>query len=133
MPQVTVFILAKKTYMGYAVADDHMRFHIAGMSGKKLGTTRMQKRCQEIAWKLLYQSDVFLYEMCTFCAMEIRVVTQLYETTHRLCCVSHERAQTTCHTSAHRPRVTRARTGHSYLQQHRDTSATQSHRDRTVV
>ena len=52
--------------MGYAVADGHVRFHIAGMSGKKLGTTRRQTRCQEIAWKLLYQSDVrglalFLY------------------------------------------------------------------------
>ena len=38
-------------------------------------------------------------------------MTQLYETTHRLC-VSHERAQATCHTSAHRQRVTRARTDH---------------------
>ena len=39
-----IFILAKKTYTGYAVADGHVRFHIAGMSGKKLGTTRLQTR-----------------------------------------------------------------------------------------
>ena len=73
--------------MGYAVADGHVRFHIAGMSGKKLDTTRRQTRCQEIAWKLLYQSDVrglalFLYFGDA---------------------MSHERAQTTCHT--HRDRA----------------------------